>query len=190
MRWHAPTSKSGRWARPSSRPWIVDNIFQKHSFNNQDVEKVTVRVGTSGAGITNNREMPDICMQHMVAVMLVDKTVSFKAAHDVSRMKDPAVLAQRAKITLVPDAELEKLYPRRAGIVELTFKNGTTVSERVDDTRGTLENPMTRPEVVTKCHDLMSDYLGAEKSKRLIESLLDCEKIKDVRSLRPLLQRS
>ena len=27
--------------------------------------------------------------------MLLDKTVSFKAAHDVARMKDPAVLRER-----------------------------------------------------------------------------------------------
>ena len=47
--------------------------------------------------------MPDICLQHMVAVMLLDKTASFKAAHDKARMKDPAVLRQRAKVQLVPD---------------------------------------------------------------------------------------
>jgi hypothetical protein len=33
----------------------------------------------------------------LIAVMLLDKTVSFKAAHDIARMKDPAVLRERAK---------------------------------------------------------------------------------------------
>lgn len=188
-------------ARTNIKKWTVGspiqspldclyNLFQKRQFHADEVDKVVVRVGTSGAGITNNRDMPDICMQHMVAVMLVDKTASFKAAHDVARMKDPDVLRQRAKITVIPDAELEKLYPRRAGIVELTFKDGTTLTDRVDDTRGTLENPMTRAEVVTKCQDLMAEYLGADQSKRLIEAILKCESIKDIRSLRPLLQRS
>jgi 2-methylcitrate dehydratase PrpD len=166
------------------------NLFKRRSFNADDVQKVVVRVGTSGADITNNREMPDICMQYMVAVMLVDKTASFKAAHDVDRMNDPAVLEQRAKIQLIPDADLEKLYPRRAGIVELTFKDGSTLAERVDDTRGTLENPMTREEVVGKCQDLMSNHLGTAKSKRLIETILNCGNVKDIRTLRPLLQRA
>lgn len=166
------------------------NLFQKRAFTADDVQKVVVRVGTSGAGITNNREMPDICMQHMVAVMLLEKTASFKAAHDVSLMKDPAVLRQRAKVELIPDAELEKLYPRRAGIVELTFKDGTVLKERVDDTRGTLENPMTREEVVTKSQDLMAEYLGTDKSKNLIQAVLNCENMRDIRSLRPLLQRT
>ena len=43
---------------------------------------------------------PDICLQHMVAVMLLDRTASFKAAHDKPRMQDAAVLRQRAKVQL------------------------------------------------------------------------------------------
>ena len=35
-----------------------------------------MRVATSEAALVNNREMPDICLQHMVAVMLLDKTAS------------------------------------------------------------------------------------------------------------------
>ena len=35
-------------------------------------------------------------MQHMVAVMLLDKTASFASAHDKPRMQNPAVLRQRA----------------------------------------------------------------------------------------------
>ena len=56
------------------------------------MKQVVVRVATDEATIVNNREIPDINLQHLVAVMLLDKTVSFKSAHDVARMKDPAVL--------------------------------------------------------------------------------------------------
>ncbi len=35
--------------------------------------------------------------------MLVDKTASFKAAHDKPRMQDAEVLRQRAKVQLVKD---------------------------------------------------------------------------------------
>ena len=52
-------------------------------------------------GVVDNREMPDVNVQHMLAVMLLDKTASFAAAHDKARMKDPAVLKQRAKVQLV-----------------------------------------------------------------------------------------
>ena len=51
-----------------------------------------MRVAHQGANTTDNRSMPDICMQHMCAVMLIDGIVTFKSAHDEKRMKHPKVL--------------------------------------------------------------------------------------------------
>jgi len=168
----------------------IQNLQKRRPFEADEVRKVVVRVATSEAETVNNRGMPDICMQHLVAVMILDKTVSFDVAHDKARMKDPAVLKVRAKVQLVPDEELERLYPERQAIVDLTLTDGTTLSERMIAVRGTAENPMPREEVVAKCRDLMAPRLGAEKCARLIESVLDLENIKDIRSLRPLLQRT
>jgi 2-methylcitrate dehydratase PrpD len=168
----------------------LENMRKKRAFEADQVQKVTVRVATSEAKTVNNREMPDICMQHMVAVMLIDKTASFRAAHDKPRMQDAALLRQRAKVQLVPDEELERLYPRRETVVEVTLTDGTRLSERVEAVRGTAENPMTREEVVAKCHDLMSPVLGGDKAAKLIERVLDLDNLKSIRELRPLLQRT
>src|SRR5205823_5999542 len=142
----------------------------------------------SEANTVNNREMPDICLQHMIVVMLIDKTASFQAAHDKPRMKAPDVLRVRAKVQLVPDEELERLYPKRETRVEVTLNDGTRLTERVEAVRGTPENPMTRDEVVAKCRDLTVPLLGKDKSAKLIETVLNLEKIKNVREIRPLLQ--
>jgi 2-methylcitrate dehydratase PrpD len=72
----------------------------------------------------------------MVAVMLIDKTVSFQAAHDKPRMQDPIVLKQRAKVNLVRDEELAKLLPVRETVVEVELSDGTQLSERVSAVRG------------------------------------------------------
>jgi 2-methylcitrate dehydratase PrpD len=165
-------------------------ILQHHPFRPQDVQSIVVRVATSEAKTVNNRDMPDICMQHLIAVMVLDKTVSFRAAHDKARMQDPAVLAVRSKVQLVPDEQLERLYPKRVAIVEVTLNDGKKMSERVDAVKGTAENPMTREEVIAKCRDLMDPWLGAAKCNRLIETVLQIDEVKDVRELRPLLQRS
>src|SRR5260370_32761368 len=92
-------------------------------------------VATSDASTVNNREMPDISLQHMVAVMLLDKTASFAAAHDKPRMQDAAVLRERAKVELKADVELDKLHPARVSIVEVTLADGTKLSERVEAVR-------------------------------------------------------
>jgi 2-methylcitrate dehydratase PrpD len=168
----------------------LQNLLKKRPFEAEQVQKVIVKVATTEATIVDNREMPDVCLQHMVAVMLTDKTASFQAAHDKPRMQEPAILRQRAKVQLVPDPELQKLLPSRVAIVEVALADGTHLSERVDAVRGTAENPMTRDEVVAKCRELIAPVLGTAACAKLIESMLALENRKDIRELRPLLQRS
>jgi len=173
---------------PIQAPLDAMEILQKrHPFDTDQVQQVVVRMAVLEAKTVNNREMPDICLQHMMAVMLIDKTVSFQAAHDKPRMQDPAALRQRAKVQLVPDEELQRRLPRREAIVEVTLTDGTHLTERVEAVRGTAENPMTRDEVVAKCRDLIAPVLGEATCANLIQKLLGLENVKDIRQLRPLL---
>jgi 2-methylcitrate dehydratase PrpD len=165
----------------------LEIIFKKRSFDADQVRSIVVRVATKEASIVNNREIPDICLQHMVAVMLLDKTASFKAAHDTARMQDASVLKQRAKVQLIPDEELDRLLPQREAIVEVTLADGTKLTERVEAVRGSAENPMSREEVVAKSRDLMTPILGAAPCNRLIDRIMNLESVKDIRELRPLL---
>jgi 2-methylcitrate dehydratase PrpD len=168
----------------------LELILKRRPIDADQVQSVTVRVATSEASLVNNREMPDICMQYMIAVMLIDKTASFKAAHDKTRMQDPAILKQRAKVQLIPDAELERHLPAREAIVEVTLTDGTRLTETVKAVRGTAENPMPREEAIAKSRDLMTPILGAERCGKLIRTAMNLEKLKSVRELRPLLQRT
>ncbi len=102
----------------------LDNLLRRRPLDADQVQRVVVRLASSAGAVVNNREMPDICLQHMIAVMLLDKTASFAAAHDKPRMQAPAVLKQRAKVELVLDEELERLMPQRQAIVEVTLTDG------------------------------------------------------------------
>jgi len=168
----------------------LDTLIKREKFSAGQVKQVVVRVATDEAAIVNNREIPDINLQHLLAVMLVDKTATFKSVHDAARMKDPAVLRERAKIQLVPDAALQKLMPQRTAIVEVTLMDGRTVSERVGTVRGTAANPMTRDEVVAKARDLVVPVLGQGTFQTLVDRIFAIESVKDVRDFRPLLQRT
>jgi len=167
----------------------IEVIRSKRAFEADQVRKVTVRLAPSVANVVDNRDIPDICLQHMMAVMLVDKTVSFHAAHDKPRMQDSAILKQRAKVNLVRDDELAKLLPVRETVVDVELQDGTKLSERVSAVRGTSRNPMTRDEVIAKARDLTAPVLGRDTSTRLIETILDVEAVTEVRNLRRLLQR-
>ena len=188
-------------ARTNIKKWPVGSPIQaaldalvllrkQRPFEAAEVKRVDVRLATDEAAIVNNREIPDICLQHMMAVALLDKTVSFASAHEPSRMKDPSVLRERAKVTLIPDAELERLMPLRVAIVEITLGDGTQLRQRVDSVRGTPENPMTREEILAKARDLITPVLGPEKCTALLHKIFDLESVSDIRTLRPLLQLS
>jgi 2-methylcitrate dehydratase PrpD len=166
------------------------NIFQKRKVKADEVREVVVRLSHTEARVVNNRDMPDISLQHMIAVMLMDGTASFAAAHDRARMSDRALLSHRAKVKLVPSDELEKLEPERVAIVEITLNDGTVLSERVNAVRGTWTNPMTREEVVQKARDLVDPVLGKSGCARFIETMLGIDQLRNVRDLRAVLQKA
>jgi 2-methylcitrate dehydratase PrpD len=167
----------------------LEALMKKNSFTAAQVKEVEVRVTTIEGGIVNNRDIPDISLQHMLAVMLVDKTVTFKSAHDIARMKDPAILTERAKVKLVPDAELDKLIPKRVSVVTVRLADGRSLSERIENVRGTAENPMTREEIVAKARDLIVPVLGKATSEKLIETVFAIERVKNVTAFRPLVSK-
>jgi 2-methylcitrate dehydratase PrpD len=168
----------------------LEILRQQRPFDADQVQQMTVRLATDEAAIVNNREIPDICVQHMLAVGLLDKTVTFASAHDRARMKDAAVLRERAKIKLLPDEELERLMPLRVAVLEVTLSDGARLARRVDNVRGTPENPMTRDEITAKARDLIAPTLGTAKCTALIGKIYDLEGVTDIRELRPLLQLS
>ena len=177
--------------RTSIKKWTVGSpiqapldaleiLLKRRSFEADQVREVVVRM--SPGSVVDNREMPDVCIQHMLAVMLIDKTVTFRSAHDKPRMKDPVILRQRAKVRLNPGAGQP--------LVAVVLADGTRLTEDVTAVLGTENNPMTRDQVVAKARDLMSPVLGAAASVKLIEKTLDLENVKSIRELRSLLQRS
>ena len=179
-----------RWSVGSPIQAPLDSLLdliQTHGIKSADVEKLVVRVAHQGANTVDNRHMPDICMQHMCAVMLLDGTVTFKSSHDEKRMRDAKVLALRKRIQLFGDDALSKAMPSRQGIVEITLKDGRRLRHHTKAVRGTSDNPMTRKEVDFKSYDLLAPVLGAARARKLCDAIWSLEKIKDVRKLRALL---
>jgi 2-methylcitrate dehydratase PrpD len=164
------------------------DLIRTHGVRAGDVEKLVVRVAHSMANTVNNRNLPDICLQHLCAVMLLDGIVTFDSSHDVERMQDPGVLALRNKIELYGDDALTKAMPSRQGIVEMTLSDGRQLRHHVTAVRGTAQNPMTRAEVDEKSFHLMAPILGKARARRLCDAVWGLEEVGDLRTLRPLLQ--
>ncbi len=138
--------------------------------------------------LVDDRAVPNLCAQHLLAVLLLDGTLGFAAAHDRRRMADPEILGIRRRIELIPDAALTEALPPRQAIVVVTLADGRVLTERTRAVRGTPDNPMTREEVEAKALDLTAPVLGAERARALAAQIRQIERLAEARALRPLLQ--
>lgn len=167
----------------------IEDIRSNHQFAPSDVKQIRVSLGTEEAGVVDNRELPDICLQHVVALMLVDGTVTFQSAHDLKRMQDPTILRERAKVELLASEDLQKELPKRVAVVAILLRDGGSFTKRVDAVRGTAENPMTRDEVVSKARGLIAPILGQRVAQDIIDVTSRLDQTTTVRHLMALMVR-
>ena len=180
-----------RWSVGSPIQAPLDSLLaliKDNALKADEVVRVLVRVAHQGANTVDNRDMPDICMQHMCAVMLLDGTVTFKSSHDQKRMRDRRVVSVREKVQLLGDDAMSAAMPSRQGIVELELADGRRLRHHTRAVRGTPDNPMTRAEVDAKSYDLLAPAIGRGRARKLCDAVWNLDEIDDVRSLRPLLR--
>jgi len=164
-------------------------LHREHALNVNNVERIVVKLPEDGARIVNDRAMPDVNCQHIIAVALVDGTVSFSDSHSYERMKDPKVRAAKERVQLIADPKLMDPAAPRSGLVEVTLRDGRNVSHFTRHAPGTKENPMNTERVNAKARLLMEPVLGAERTEGLIRRVNAAEELNDVRELRRLLAR-
>jgi 2-methylcitrate dehydratase PrpD len=164
----------------------MEALLKRRPIDPNQVQQILVR--SAPESVVDNSDPPDINIQFAMALMLIDKTATFRSIHDKPRMQDPAILRLRAKVRLeAPDGRGAAARPP---LLEITLTDGARLVQDAGPVLGTVDHPMTREQFVAKCHDLMTPVLGAAQSTRLIDGVLELEAIKDIRQLRPLLQRT
>jgi len=162
-------------------------LLAKQPIPTEQIDKIIVRIPESGARTVNNRHMPDVNVQYMVAAILLEGKLSFELAHDYERFQNSRVLALKEKVQLIGDAELEKSGYRFQGLVEITLKDGRTLREHVINCRGRPENPMSPEEVEKKAAWLLEPILGKTNSDQVIDAIRQIEFVSNVRDLTKLM---
>jgi 2-methylcitrate dehydratase PrpD len=188
--WEIMRSNIKNWSVGSPIQAALDSLLaliREHGITAPQVRRLHVQVQDTESEIVDNRDMPDICMQHLLAVMLLDGGLSFASSHDEARMHDPAVLALRQRIAFEGSAELSRAGGRQA-IVAVELADGRRLRHHTEKVRGTWQNPMTREEVDAKCLPLMAPVLGTRRARALLDRVWSLDEVDDIRSLRRLLQ--
>src|SRR5215813_12037166 len=163
-------------------------LIDAHKIRAADVRRIAITMPDDRMHIVNNREIPDICVQYLTALAIVDGTVGFEAAHDERRMTEEAIKAVRDRITLIPSPELSAAVPARQAIVEIELADGRKVRHHAKAVRGTPDNPMTVQEIDDKAVDLTAPIIGKERAGKLVAAVRTLDTLRSVRDLRPLLQ--
>jgi 2-methylcitrate dehydratase PrpD len=153
-----------------------------------NIRRIRVDMPAATMRIVDNATIPDLCAQHVVALMIVDRGAGFASVHDVARMSDPKVLALRKLIDLVPSQELQVAVPVRQAIVAIETADGRSLSHRTYVVRGTSGNPMDASEVEIKALDLLAPVLGTTRARELVAAVQGLDRFGPVSGLRRLLQ--
>jgi 2-methylcitrate dehydratase PrpD len=157
----------------------MQELLKRQPIDPAKVQEIVLRYQPSS--ITDNSGPTDINVQHALAIMLVDKTATFRALHDKARLQDPAIVRLRTKVRIVQG------QGRGGGgvpLLQVVLTDGTKLMQE----NAVPVSPMTRERVAAKARELMAPVLGASQTGKLVERVLDLEKVKDIRELRPLLQ--
>jgi 2-methylcitrate dehydratase PrpD len=165
----------------------VLTLRREHSLTPANVDRVVVRLPEDGAGIVNDSAMPDVNLQYLIAVALIDGTVSFDASHSFDRMKDQQVLGVKQRVQLVGDRALMDPAAPRSANVDVHLRDSRTVTHFTRFAPGTKENPLDTAAVAEKARSLIAPVLGAQRSQQIIERVNGLDTVVSVRDLVRLL---
>lgn len=163
-------------------------LMAEHQLRADQIDRITARLPESGAHTVNDREMPDINLQYVFAVTLLDGRLTFEAAHSFERMNDPRVLELRKRITVIGDPELTRARPEGQSIVQVATRDGRRLEKRVTTFKGRSENLLSTGEVEEKARELLEPVLGQARTRQLMDAIEKLETVASVRDLRPLLR--
>src|SRR5918996_1111686 len=162
-------------------------LHRQHGLTVENVERITVRLPEDGARIVNNRSMPDVNCQHMIAMALVDGNVTFASTRSYQRMSDPVVLAVKERVNLVADPALMDPEAPRSAKLEVVLNDNRTLNHFTPHAYGTKQNPMESKSVNAKVRDLLEPVLGPSRTEAVIQRVNGLEGVANVQELLPFL---
>ena len=156
-------------------------LRRQHGLTPDNVDRVIARLPADGAGVVNGRSMPDVNIYYVLAVGLLDGTVSFADSHSFEKMKDPRVTAMMKRVELVADRSLMDPAAPRSGLVEITLRDGRKVTHFTRHAPGTKENPISTEAINDKVRDLIAPVIGPQRTEEVIRRVHSIEQMTNVR---------
>ena len=136
----------------------IEYLLQNNDFNYKDIKELTVEIPADRFHIVNDREIPSISAQHLIAVHLIKKTMGYEEAHDEKLFNDPEVVSLRKKIKSISSEELAIARPERQSKITIILNNDKKLFYHAKSVRGTPDNPMEEKDIIAKSKRLFSVF--------------------------------
>jgi len=173
----------------------VLDLVKSNDLRPEIIKEVHIRTTARGADILSDpskydphtKETADHSLPYCIAAAVAERQVT-PLQFTMGKIMDPTIRAQLLKVKVVADAEIEKVFPalQRVG-VKITTTDGRVFEKMMDFPKGDPRNPLSDWEIEEKFHALAEPIMGAERRKKLLESIWNLEKQKSVTELMEMM---
>ena len=168
-----------------------------NNIDKKDVEQVTIRTVARAADILSDpskydprtRETADHSLPYCIAATIVDGSVTPESFKE-EKIMDPELRSYLNKIKVVADPDYEKTFPelKKAG-VEIKTTSGESFEIEVDYPMGDYREPMDDGTFYAKFDSMVIPQTGQQKRDKIVETILNLEKLDDISDFTNLLAK-
>lgn len=184
--WNLPANGYKAYPNGSLTHPAIDAVLAlraRGGFTGSDVKRVHAVVNSKAATVTGKVDPrtgldAKFSISHAIAVALVARRPRPEHFTDAAAT-DPELAALRDLVDVVSDPATGK----RAAEVTIDTADGASVTYRVDDNKGTPNNPISDAELTEKFTDNVAPRLGAQRADALAAACWSVEQIDDFATL-------
>jgi 2-methylcitrate dehydratase PrpD len=153
----------------------LEILISEHAIDPAGIEKVSLTMPSDRIHIIDDASMPTVCLQHLVALMILRGDCTFSEAHDESLMTNSEILKIRGKIEIIKSDDLVSARPERQSIINIKLSGGKELKHHAKVVHGTPQRPMTEEDVAKKATSILGSVSSKDFSQ-LIEICLERKK--------------
>ena len=173
----------------------VIQLMKEHNIDKKDIEQVTIGTVARAADILSDpskydpqtRETADHSLPYCLAVCIVDGTAT-PASFEKEKIFDPEVRSFLPKIKVYADADIEKTFPAlKRAKAEIMTKDGKKHQLTLDYPLGDYRQPMDEGTLMKKFDSMVIPITGQSRRDKIVEAIMNLDKVSDVADFAKLL---
>ena len=170
----------------------TSELVREHKLRPEEIVEIWIRsnkrtvfhTGDPAKKFPTNKETADHSSHFLTAVTVVDGKVT-PTAYTPAKYADPVIKRLIDKVRLEHGPEFDNIIP--AASVTIKTTDGRTVTKRVDQPKGHPQNRMTDDEIRRKFLECADGVMSTGQVDRIIETVMNLERVGDIRTVMPLL---